>query len=282
VAPALLMYTAFVIGPVGYAVWISLHESAGFGESRWTGLGNYRRLVTDPVFRTSLLNTVQLLVVVGACTFVLAFALTMVLREMRGRLFARNVLFFPNLVNGLVYGVMAGLLFNPDGLVNTVLRAFGVEHPPRWLAQDNVFPLIMGVMVWGATGYFTTIIMAGVDRIPPYYYEECELAGASAWQRLRHVTLPLTWDVLTVCALLWTISSVKVFELVLVFGGAKGLPPSNTWPVALYSYAEAFGGVGGAVPRYGMACASALLSLVLVAGVVLILRRLLDREPVQF
>jgi raffinose/stachyose/melibiose transport system permease protein len=281
VGPALAMYAVFIIGPVGYAIWLSLHDWAGFGDSTWVGGRNYQRLLADSAFQTAMLNTLKLLAIVGGCTFLLSFILTMVLREMRGRLLARNILFFPNVVNGIVFGIMAGFLFNPDGLVNTVLKAIGITEPPRWLARENLFPLIMAVLVWSATGYYTTIIMAGVDRIPAYLYEECDLAGANAFQRLRHVTLPLTWDVLTVCALLWTISSVKIFELLLVFGGSKGLPPTETWSVAVYSYAEAFGGLGTA-PRYGMACASALTSLALVAVIVLGLRRLLDRESVQF
>lgn len=284
VGPALALYVLFVVGPTLYSVWLSLRETAGFGESKWAGLANYRRLAGDPVFLGAMGNTLKLLFVVGGCTFALSFVLTMVLREMRGRVVARNVLFFPNVITGVVFGILAGFLFNPDGLVNTVLRSvFGVAEPPRWLSMDNTFTMIMAFAVWTATGYFTTIIMAGVDRIPKYLYEEAELSGANAWQRLRHVTIPLTWDVLTVCALLWTISSVKIFELILLFGGAlQGLPPNQTWSVALYGYAEAFGGMN-TVPRYGMACASALVSLILVAVIVGLLQRALSRrESVQF
>lgn len=281
VGPAIAFYAVFVVGPTGYAIWLSLHEWAGYGDSTWVGGRNYERLLGDPAFQTAMVNTLKLLLVVGGSTFLVSFVLTMVLREMRGRLIARNILFIPNIINGLVFGIMAGFLFNPDGLVNTLLKLVGIDSPPRWLARDNLFSLIMIILVWTAVGYYTTILMAGVDRIPAYLYEECELAGATAWQRLWHVTIPLTWDVLVVCALLWTISSIKIFELILVFGTTKGLPPTETWSVAMYSYAEAFGGLG-TLPRYGMACASALISLALVAVVVGLLRRLLNRESVQF
>ncbi|MFF1873210.1 carbohydrate ABC transporter permease [Kitasatospora herbaricolor] len=282
--PAILLYIAFVFGPTLYSVWISFHETSGYGDSKWVGVRNYTRLLSDDSYRKALFNTLELLVIGGGCTFVLSFALTMVLREMRGRLLARNVLFFPNIVNAMVFGVLAGFLFNPDGLVNTLLHnLFGVTDPPKWLSAENTFPMILATIIWTATGYYTTIIMAGVDQIPAYFYEECALSGANAWQRLRYVTIPLTWEVLTVCALLWTISSVKIFELVLVFGGNNsGLPPTNTWPVSMYSYAEAFGGLGS-VPRYGMASASALTSLLLVALIVVVLRRAMDRrDSVQY
>ncbi|MEV4373424.1 sugar ABC transporter permease [Nonomuraea sp. NPDC049637] len=283
VGPALALLGVFVLGPACHAVWISLQQTAGYGDSRFVGLRNYARLLGDPVFHTALLNTLKLLVVGGGVTFAAGFALTMVLREMRGRLVARNILFFPNIVSALVPAIVAGFLFNPDGLVNTVLRGvFGVSDPPKWLAVDNTFTLILIVAIWAAVGYYTTIIMAAVDRIPASFYEDCALLGATSWQRLRHVTIPLTWDVLSVCALLWTISSIKVFELVLVFGGGTaGTPPSSTWTVALYSYAATYGG-SGSPPELGMTAASALFSLLIAAAVVLLLRRALDREAVRF
>ncbi|MFI6481782.1 carbohydrate ABC transporter permease [Nonomuraea sp. NPDC050663] len=283
VAPAFAFLLTFVLGPALYAVWISLQETAGYGEARFVGLRNYVRLVGDPIFHQALLNTLKLLVIAGGATFLIGFALTMVLREMRGRLVARNVLFFPNIVSALVPAIVAGFLFNPDGLVNTILRGvFGVEDPPKWLSVDNTFALIMIVAIWAAVGYYTTIIMAAVDRIPRYFYEDCALMGANAWQRMRHVTIPLSWDVFSVCALLWTISSIKVFELVLVFGGGTaGMPPNKTWTVALYSYAATYGG-SGSPPQLGMTAASALFSLLIAALIVLLLRRALDREAIQF
>jgi raffinose/stachyose/melibiose transport system permease protein len=157
-----------------------------------------------------------------------------------------------------------------------------VKEPPAWLSQDNLFPLIMVMLTWITTGYFTTILMAGVDRIPPYYYEDCALAGANAWQRLRYVILPLTWDVFGTCAVLWTISSVKIFEIIWIFGGSSGagMPPTQTWTTAVYTYVTAFS--GESVPAYGAASASAVLSLALVSVLVLLLRRVMKREAIEF
>jgi raffinose/stachyose/melibiose transport system permease protein len=282
VGPALALYLTFVVGPTGYALWLSFRKDSGFGPSQYVGMKNYTRLFRDPAFRTALTNTMEMLFVVGAATFVLAFALTMVLREMHGRKFVRNVLFFPNVVNGIVFGIMAGFLFNADGLVNALLRTvFGVDDPPKWMSSDNMMTMVMATMIWISTGYYTTIIMAGVDRIPNDLYEDCDLAGANAWQRLRHVTIPLTWDVFAVCAMLWTISTVQIFQLILVFGGNSGqsLPSVRLWSVAVYTYGSAF---GNGVPEYGMACASAITSLAMVTVVVLLLRRILDRERLEF
>ncbi|MFC9984914.1 carbohydrate ABC transporter permease, partial [Microbacterium keratanolyticum] len=248
----------------------------------FVGFGNYIRLFSDKLFLQSFGNTLLLLFVVGIAIFVISFGLTLVLRDMAGRKIARSVIFFPHLVNAMIFGVLAGFIFNPGGLVNSLLAVFGVNEPPAWLSHDNLFPLIMVMMTWVTTGYFTTILMAGVDRIPPYYYEDCALAGANAFQRLRYVILPLTWDVFGTCAVLWTISSVKIFEIIWVFGGSTGagMPPTQTWTTAVYTYVTAFS--GESVPAYGAATASAVLSLALVSVLVLLLRRVMKRDAVEF
>lgn len=282
VGPAFLFYTVLFIVPSIWAVWISLHEWAGLGPMKFVGLSNYTRNISDPLFRQSFVNTLALLFIVGITIFVIAFALSLVLRDMWGKSAVRSIIFFPHLVNALVYGALAGFIFNPDGLVNTILEFFGVEAPPLWLAADNIFPLIMATLVLTMTGYYTTIIMAGVDRIPPSLFEDCALAGANAWQRLRYVILPLTWDIFGTCAVLWTITSVKIFEVVWLFGGisAEGAPPIQTWTVAVFTYVTAFG--GRSLPAYGQATAAAIISLLLVLILVVLLRRLMRREALEF
>lgn len=282
VGPALLFYTVLFVAPIVAAAWISFHEWPGAGPMTWRGLENYQRLLTNDLFLTSFMNTLLLLFVVGAAIFVLAFAATLFLRDMKGRSFARSIIFFPHLINALVFGVLAGFIFNPDGLLNTMLRTVGVSDPPQWLARENLFPLIMLTMVWITTGYYTTILMSGVDRIPKHFFEDAALAGANAWQRLRHVILPLTWDVFAVCAVLWTISSVKIFEIIWIFGGGTtvGSPPHETWTAAVYTYVTAF--AGESIPAFGLATASAVLSLLLVAVLVVLLRKVTRRDAVEF
>ncbi|AUG81721.1 ABC transporter permease [Kitasatospora sp. MMS16-BH015] len=280
-APALLVYGVLFLAPVGYALWTSLYRWDGMGDMQWRGLGNYQVLLKDPSFRTSVGNTLELMFVGGTVTFVISFALTLVLREMKARLFARSVLFFPCLVNGMVFGIAAGFLFSPTGPVNQALHFLGVTTPPKWLSTDNLLPMVLGTLIWTATGYYTSIIMAAVDQIPAYLYEAAELDGANAWQRFRHVTLPCAWDVISVCAVLWTVSSVKIFELILLFGGSSSnYPPVSSWNTALYVYSEAF--PQATVPRLGMATAAAIVSLLMVTVATLVLRRLMRRDPIEY
>lgn len=281
VLPATVFYLVLFVAPIAYSAWTSLYKWDGMGTKQWRGFKNYQTLWDDPSFHTSLSNTLKVLVVAGVVTFALSFALMLVLREMRARMFARSVIFFPCMINALVFGAAAGFLFSPDGPVNVVLGWLGDSHPPKWLSTDNTFALIMGVLIWSSTGYYTTILMAAVDQIPPYLYEAAELEGAGAFQRFRHITVPLTWDVLSVCAVLWTVSSVKVFELVLMFGGANpNNPPQQTWTTAMYVYGAGF--PPNSVPRLGLASAAAIVSLAMVAVFTVLLRRLMRRDPIHY
>lgn len=279
VVPALALYVVFYILPTLVTAWISLNDWAGAGPMEFAGLDNYRRLMLDPVFHDAFANTLTILFVVGGATFGLSFVMTIVLRDMAGRKAVRAIIFFPNIVSGVVLSILWGFLFQSDGVVNSALGAAGVSDPPNWLGAGNLFTVIMIGLVWAQTGFFTTILMAAVDRIPKELYEVCDLEGASAFQRFRYVTLPLMWDVVGVCAVLWTIHAIKLFEFIYAFAGAAGqLPPTKVWNTAVYAYAEAFSGV----PRFGSAAATGMVMLALVGVLVVLLRRLFRRDSVQF
>jgi raffinose/stachyose/melibiose transport system permease protein len=281
VAPALVLYILFFVAPSLAAVVISFTRWAGSGDAEWVGLRNYEVLVQDPVFHTAFANTLLILVAVGGFTFAVAFGLTMVLREMRGAKFVRNVLFFPYIVSSIVLSLLWGFLFQYDGLVNAFLKLVGFE-PVKWLASGNLLPMILLGMVWINVGLYATIILAGVDRIPPQFYEDSALAGTNAFQRFFHVTLPMTWDVVAVAATLWTINSLKIFEFIFAFGGTTtDLPSQDVWNSALFVYGMSF---GGRTPSYafGYASAAAILMLALFAVFVLVLRRLMRREAIEF
>ncbi|WP_129663747.1 carbohydrate ABC transporter permease [Phytoactinopolyspora endophytica] len=279
VAPATALFVVFFVGPTIGVIWISLNEWAGAGPMSWRGLKNYVTLVQDPTFQTAFSNSMKILVLVGGCVFLASFALTAALREMKGKRLARSIIFFPVLVSGIVIALVWGILFQHGGTVNSVLGNFGVE-PISWLNSSNMFTMIGLGMVWINVGLYTTIILAGVDRIPIYLYEEASLAGANAWQRFRYVTLPLSRDVVSVAAVLWTIESIKIFEFIFAFGGTTNdMPPTSVWNSALFVYGESF---GSSAYRFGYASASALLMLLVFTAFVVLLRRLTHREPLEF
>jgi len=247
----------------------------------YVGLRNYERLYYDPIFKSSFINTLKILLIVGGATFFSSFAMMIILQDMRARKFVRSVIFFPNILSAVVIAILWGFLFQPDGLVNAALARIGLSSPPLWLNEINLFNIIMIGLIWVSTGFYTTILMAGADRIPADLYEEAELSGISPLQKLFYITLPMMREIVGIAAILWTISSIKIFEFIYAFAGGAGyLPSTKVWNTALYSYAEAFAAQG--TPRYGSAAASAFIMLLLVGILVAIIHRAMRHHPYEY
>jgi raffinose/stachyose/melibiose transport system permease protein len=283
VLPAVLLYTVLFVAPSVASVFVSLHRWQGVGdEPRWLGIDNYTRIVNDDIFRKSFLNTLAVLLVVGAIVFAVGFLFTVLVSRMRGKNLIRALIFFPSIVNPVVLAIAWGFILDPtNGVLNTTLDRVGLEQLTQvWLGPDLIFPMILLTMSWMSVGLFTVILMAGADRIPTSFYEDCELAGATEWQRFRLVTLPLLWDVAAVAGVLWVITAVKAFEFIYAFAGVGTDPPRSTWTASVYVYMRGFGADG--LPELGQASAMAVVMVGVVGILVVALRRLMRRQQVEY
>jgi raffinose/stachyose/melibiose transport system permease protein len=281
--PALLVYVSLFIAPAFVSVYASFTKWRGSGDNmHYTGLANYRRLWRDTEFHTAFFNTLKVVVYCGVAIFVLAFVLTMLIREMRARKTLRSLLFFPYVVSPLVVGIALGMLLAPDGALNAILRDVGLNSlTGEWLNPDVIFKTIIVSIVWVTTGFYVLLLMAGVDRIPAYFYEDSELAGANAVQKFWHVTLPLTWDVVTVAAVLWVINSVRIFEFIYAFVGTASSPPISARTLTVEQFLTT---TGGNPPAYemGYGCAMGVVMVVLIGVLVVLMRRVMRRDVVEF
>jgi raffinose/stachyose/melibiose transport system permease protein len=283
ILPAFLIYTAIYVVPSIASVVLSLYRYSGTGDTpKYIGLHNYRNAVHDAAFRSSFVNTFKVLVFVGVAVFIASFVLTITIREMRGRGFVRAVLFFPYLVSPVIIAIVWGFMLDPTrGLVNTTLHQLGLDSLTQvWLGPQLIFPMMMIGMGWMSTGFFVTILMAGVDRIPTYYYEDADLAGASRWQKFRLITLPLSWDVVGIMAVLWVITAMKTFEFIYAFTGVGTPPAATNWTASLYVYYTGFASSGQ--PELGRACAMAVIMLLIIALLIALIQRVMRRERVEF
>ena len=283
--PALALYVLFLVVPTIATGVLSFSSWSGAGDTpRFNGFDQYTALFASEQFRVSFFNTLLYIVVGGIGTFVLAFLFTMVLREMRGGKIVRAILFFPNIVAPVALGMFLGFVFrfNPKnpGLADYMLDPIGLGDF-KFLQPETITWTVIGALVWASSGFYITILMAAVDRIPPYLYEDAEIAGASPWQKFRNVTLPLTWDVVGVAGVLWTINAMKIFELVFVLAGPGTYSPEfHSWTLGIYVYDRSFGTQG--TPAYGAACAAAVIMILLVSLMVVMLRRLMRRDVIQY
>jgi raffinose/stachyose/melibiose transport system permease protein len=245
--PALAVYLAFVVWPIAQSFVISLFRWSGTGEMRFAGLDNFRRLAADPVFWTSLLHNVVLLVLSLVIQVPLALFLAVLLS---GRVFARGLfrtvyfvpMILPTVVIGLVW-TQFYLPFDSDGLLVRILNALALPFPRAgFLAGDaNVALLaIVAAICWRFTGFHMVLLMAGIETIPEELYEAARIDGANAWQLFRHVTLPSISHVLRISAVLSIVGSLKYFDLVYVMTRGDVPYPHATDLVTTYMYKTAF------------------------------------------
>lgn len=284
VAPALAIYAIFMLAPTIGSLWISLTEWRAQGDPmRFVGLKNYALIVTNSLSQRALVNTIGILLIAGLGIFILAFAITIFMREMRFRNTVRSLLFFPYLITPVAIGIVLGLVLDPNGILNSILSKVGLSKlTAQWLDLGHIYWSLLTTIVWVTTGFYVILLASGMDRIPRDYYEACELAGANLWQKFRYVTLPMSWDIVTIAAILWVINSFKIFELILAFGtlGSSVLPAQ----VQNLSTDQYYLTVGGRYPTYAMGQGSAvgIVMLILVGVCVVLIRRFMHRDRIEF
>ncbi|MCP4379822.1 MAG: sugar ABC transporter permease [Hyphomicrobiales bacterium] len=186
-------------------------------------------------------------------------------RDIRGRGFFRSVFFFPVLLSPVVVALIWKWILLRDGLLNAGLQAVGIDKilffvDPGWAMFWSVF-----VSVWAHMGFYTLIILAGLQAIPPDLYEAAEMDGTSRERVFWRITLPLLWPNLLVVIVLALIKSVQIFDEVFVLTG--GGPGTATQFIVQYIYTTGF---TNQVQNFGLAAAaSVVLGVVLFALTVL-------------
>lgn len=283
-APALILYLGLLIFPALQAFYLSLFETSGFGDTpAWVGIGNYTRLLSDPIFWGALRNMSMIMVVGGVATFGLAFLFTMLLNSgLRGKKLFRALIFLPNIIAVVAITTFWSFVFMPRyGLLTSVLKALGLTSLASisWTAPENVFFAMMVGLVWISAGFYTILILAGADKVPTDMYEAARLEGASTFQIFRLITLPMIWDVILITLVLWSIHAIKIVEFPYAFGGPN--IDQNLYTPAIYLYIMGF---GQREPVYALgystAIGVALFFLTLVT--IVLLRFVFKRERVEY
>lgn len=161
---------------------------------RFVGMDNYLALAEDDAFRKVLGNTVLFLVGTVPTSVALAFALALLVnRKLRGMSLLRSAFFYPTVLPMVSAAAIWLFLYQPNfGLINQGLRAIGIGGAFNWMGDANlVLPALMGMAVWKQTGYFMLFYLAGLQNLPGEVFEAAQLDGASRWQQVRHLTVPL-------------------------------------------------------------------------------------------
>jgi N-acetylglucosamine transport system permease protein len=263
--PATVLYGLFVVWPVAEAFGFSLYRWRGVSLDRtFVGLDNFRSLLTDPVFRMSLLHNLVLLAGAGAVIMMVSLLAAHVMHGVggAGRLL-RAVYLFPQIISMVVVAILWSFIYNPEfGLVNAALRSLHLPHLAHaWLGEaSTALPAVAVTYVWHGLGFYIMLFSAGLRTIPTEVHEAAELDGALGWTRFRRITFPMLWAVLRVALIYLTINALNVF--VLVYLMTVGGPDRSTEVVLTYLYE-----LGIKRNEYGMATALAVFNF----GIVMLL-----------
>ncbi|MEW1861051.1 sugar ABC transporter permease [Streptomyces sp. NPDC088194] len=261
-APSLVLILAFVLGPMFGSLWISFHDWNLLKPMRWTGLANYRDVLSDPAtwkaFRHTLLYVVGYLPLVYVGGLLIALGLN---RAMRGRNLLRGIYFLPVVTSWVVVALVWKWILNPEsGAFNTVLGWFGIHGPGWWTDPDWAMASVVLASAWKDLGFVMVILLAGLQAIPQAVHEAAMIDGAGSWHRFRYVTFPLLAPSTLFVVMISVINGFQVFDQVFVMTG--GGPAGATTTVVSAVYDDSF--------RYGRIGYASALSWVLFVVILLV------------
>jgi len=282
-APALILYTSFIIYPLLSAVQYSLFDWRGTIRGDFTGLRNFTRLFTVYPFNEQLLRafTHNVAFFIGTMllqnTAGLAFAVVLH-RRLRGKHFLQTCYTLPYLVNPLVVGYLWSLLLSPTfGPVNAILRGVGLDSLALpWLGDPRTaLPAVILVNAWQWIGFPILLFGAALAGIPDEYSEAARTDGATEWQTFRNVTLPMLTPAIGTITVLTFVGNFNVFGLVYAMGTSEGGPAGSTDVLGLLFYRTAF---QGGVDAIGRSSALAVLMFTFIFGTAVLINRYMRRR----
>ncbi|MHC0433424.1 carbohydrate ABC transporter permease [Streptomyces sp. O3] len=240
VLPALLLFAAFKVYPIGWSFVLSLHQTVE-GVDTFVGADNYTRLLDDPLFWTALKNTAVILAVQVPVMLALATGLAVAFNSalLRGRSVFRLGFFLPMSTGLVAYGLVFSVLLNEKyGLVNWLLSLVGIGEVP-WLVDPLWAKISLGLaLTWHYTGYNAVILLARLQSIPTELYDAASVDGAGPWKSFLHVTLPGLRPALLLTTVLSTIGTLQIFDEPYIL--TRGGPDNATLTIGVYLYQNAF------------------------------------------
>lgn len=272
VLPTLAAFAVSFLIPFVMGIYLSFTEFKVVNESTWVGLKNYISIfVKDETFLHSLWLTVKFTAVSVVTVNLIAFALALLMTKgLKGTNAFRTVFFMPNLIGGIVLGHIWSLI------INGVLGFFGVDitYDPKY----GFWGLVI-MMNWQLIGYMMIIYIAGLQNIPDDIKEAAQIDGASRWQSLIRITVPMLMPSVTICTFLTLTNSFKLFDQNLALNGKS----ADTALLALDIYKTFYDHTGLKLAEWhGTAQAKAVIFFILVAVIAFIqLKATRSREVEQ-
>ena len=275
VTPALAFVSVFTVYPLAQMMWMSLHNWSLIAPKKYIGFGNFAKAWNDPQVWTSLEFTLKYTAIITPILMILGYLAALLTAENRPlRQFTRSVIFAPVVIGLGASSLLWYWLFSYDfGLINRALIDLGViARPVVWFGADADVAMwaVIASIVWKVVGFGTILFVAAIHAIPTELSEAAMVDGASYWQRVRKITLPLTARTILLVTLVSVIGSLLAFDqfYIMTAGQPRNLTATSVFMIYLNSFPYLKLGYGAA------------LSLIL-AGIILVctvLQMLLSRR----
>ncbi len=268
--PAAVVVLAVIIFPWLFTLFISVHQWDPSGGVTWAGWSNYLHLATDPRFGWAVLRTLYFSVLSVVLPIMLGVAAAVCFHQrfpLRG--LARTVFILPMMATPVAVALVWSMMFHPQlGVLNYLLTSIALP-PSTWTySPDTVIPTLVMVETWQWTPLVMLIVLGGIASLPTDPYEAARLDGASAWQSIRHITLPLLAPFIVIAGVIRTIDALKSFDVIYVITQGGPGTASETINILLYQQAFAYYQLG-----YAGAITVVFFALILAITFVLLVVR---------
>ncbi len=242
-APAGIILIFALLYPIGYLTVASFFDwrmGTPFDKATFAGLGNYIWILNDPNFRESFMVTITFAFTVVALEMFIGVGLAFMLeRPIRGMTVFRTIFILPMMIAPIVVGLVWRYMYNPQfGIINKTLKKWGFESIPWLSSPDWALPSIIIADIWQWTPFIFILSLAALQSLPRSSIEAARIDGASTWQQIVYIKIPLMMPVLVVAGLLRMIDAFKVLEVIFIM--TNGGPGLSTEILSLQIYKTAF------------------------------------------
>jgi raffinose/stachyose/melibiose transport system permease protein len=237
--PALLLFTSFVVLPIGEAAWYSAFNWNGFGRpSNWIGFDNYRFVFDNRAFGLAFRNNILIIVVSLSIQLPLALSLALILAEkFRGAVALRMLFFMPYILAEIATGLIFSFVYDGDyGLLAAIFRAFGAQAPHLLASPQTSMLAILIVIVWKYFGFHMMLFIAALQGMDRNLVEAGQIDGATRWQNLRYIVIPLLYPTIRLSAFFAIVGSLQLFDLIMPLTRGGPADSSHTMVSFLYTF----------------------------------------------
>lgn len=267
----LAAYLAIVIAPLIRSINYSFYKWNGVSEAEWVGLRNYVNFFRDPILSSTLGHVLVFVLFFSVLPTALGLITAGMLTRYKqpGMSLFRWIFFLPQVLTSVVVALVFKRIYSDDGLVNTILRAIGLDSIARpWLGDFTwALPALGLIGTWVTFGFCMVLFITGASQIPVELYEAARMDGASAVQEFLHVTIPGLRPQIGVVLIITVTAALRTFDLVWVT--TRGGPGTSTMTPAVALYKAAF-----VSPNVGQAAAIGVIMAVACLAIALVIQKL--------